>query len=28
MRNARRGWTMPEEDTRSMLSMIEERIGA
>jgi hypothetical protein len=26
MRNARRGWTMPEQDARSMLTMIEERI--
>ena len=26
MRNARRGSTMPEEDARSMLTMIEERI--
>ena len=26
MRNARLGWTMPEEDARPMLSMIEERI--
>jgi hypothetical protein len=26
MRQARRGWTMPEEDARSMLMMIEERI--
>jgi len=26
MRQARRGWTMPEENARSMLSMIEERI--
>ena len=26
MRKARRGWTMPEEDARSMLMMIEERI--
>ena len=26
MRQARRGWTMPEEDARPMLSMIEERI--
>jgi hypothetical protein len=26
MRKARRGWTMPEEDARSMLTMIEERI--
>ena len=26
MRTARRGWTMPEEDARPMLSMIEERI--
>ena len=26
MRKARRGWTMLEEDARSMLSMIEERI--
>ena len=28
MRQARRGWTMPEEDARSMLLMIEERIRA
>ena len=26
MRNARRSWTMPEEDARSMLTLIEERI--
>src|SRR4051794_2163063 len=26
MRKARRGWTMPEADARSMLTMIEERI--
>src|SRR3954454_11610772 len=26
MRQARRGWTMPEEEARSILSMIEERI--
>ena len=26
MRKARRGWTMPEEDARSLLTMIEERI--
>jgi len=26
MRTARRGWTMPEEDARSMLARIEERI--
>jgi hypothetical protein len=26
MRMARRGWTMPEEDARSMLRMIDERI--
>src|SRR4051812_22698074 len=26
MRTARRGWTMPEEDARSMLRLIEERI--
>jgi hypothetical protein len=26
MCKARRGWTMPEEDARSMLLMIEERI--
>src|SRR5215203_4752459 len=26
MRNARRGWTMPEEEACSMLTMIEERI--
>ena len=26
MRQVRRGWTMPEEDARSMLMMIEERI--
>src|SRR4051812_49346924 len=26
MRKARRGWTMPEEDARSMLRLIEERI--
>ena len=26
MRKARRGWTMYEEDARSMLTMIEERI--
>ena len=26
MRNARRGWVMPEEDARSMLRLIEERI--
>src|SRR4051794_32743780 len=26
MRNARRGWTMPEEDARSMLWLLEERI--
>ena len=26
MRQARRGWTMPEEDARSILTMIEERI--
>jgi len=26
MRKARRGWTMPEEDARPMLTMIEERI--
>ena len=26
MRKARRGWTMPEEDARSMVIMIEERI--
>src|SRR3954447_1218227 len=26
MRKARRGWTMPKEDARSMLRMIEERI--
>ena len=26
MPKARRGWTMPEEDARPMLSMIEERI--
>src|SRR4051812_12255453 len=26
MRQARRGWTMPEEDARSMLRMIEDRI--
>ena len=28
MRKARQGWTMPEEDARSMLTMIEERIRA
>src|SRR3954469_22682100 len=28
MPKARRGWTMPEEDARSMLLMIEERIRA
>ena len=26
MCTARRGWTMPEEDARSILTMIEERI--
>jgi len=26
MRNARRGWTIPEDDARSMLLMIEQRI--
>ena len=26
MRKARRRWTMPEADARSMLTMIEERI--
>src|SRR4051794_36346035 len=26
MRKARRGWTMPEEDAHSMLTMIEERV--
>ena len=26
MRNARRGWTIPEDDARSMLTMIEDRI--
>src|SRR3954465_1145789 len=26
MRKARRGWTMPEEDARSMLWLLEERI--
>jgi hypothetical protein len=26
MRRARRGWVMPEEDARSMLRLIEERI--
>ncbi len=26
MRKARLGWAMPEEDARSMLSLIEERI--
>ena len=26
MRKARRGWVMPEEDARSMLRLIEERI--
>src|SRR3982751_6689272 len=26
MRSARRGWAMPEEDARSTLRMIEERI--
>ena len=28
MPKARRGWTMPDEDARSMLTMIEERIRA
>jgi len=28
MRKARQGSTMPEEDARSMLTMIEERIRA
>ena len=28
MPKARRGWTMPDEDARSMLKMIEERIRA
>ena len=28
MRKARRGWTMPEEDARSMLRLIEERISS
>ena len=28
MRKARRRWTMPDEDARSMLKMIEERIRA
>ena len=26
MRKARRGWVMPEDDARSMLRLIEERI--
>ena len=26
MRKVRRGWVMPEEDARSMLRLIEERI--
>ena len=26
MRKARRGWTIPEDDARSMLLMIEQRI--
>ena len=26
MRKARRGWVMPEEDARSMLRLIEQRI--
>ena len=26
MPKARRGWTIPDEDARSMLTMIEERI--
>jgi hypothetical protein len=26
MRKVRRGWVMPEEDTRSMLGLIEERM--
>ena len=26
MRNARRGWVMPEEDARPVLRLIEERI--
>jgi len=28
MCKARRGWTMPEEDTRTMLRLIEKRIRA
>ena len=28
MRNARRGWTMPEEEAHSMLRLIEERSGS
>ena len=28
MRQARRGWTMPEEDARSLLTLIEQRIGS
>jgi len=28
MRNARRAWTLPEQDARSMLRLIEERIRA
>jgi hypothetical protein len=28
MCRARRGWTMPEDDARSMLRLIEERLGS
>ncbi len=28
MRKARRGWTMPEEDARSLLGLVEERISS
>ena len=28
MHKARRGWTMPDEEARSMLRLIEERIGS
>src|SRR3954453_21176064 len=28
MRKARRGWTMPEEEARSMLRLLEERVRA
>ena len=28
MRSARCGWTMPEKEARSMLRLLEERIGS